>query len=63
MQIREHAFFFVPTKECLEQCHLRKFIRHYGYSYTLNSVYNEYVYNDIAVIAIEFHGPGHDASI
>ena len=22
-----------------------------------------YVYNDIPVIAIEFHGPGHDASI
>ena len=30
---------------------------------TLNSVYNDYVYNDIPVIAIEFHGPGHDASI
>ena len=29
---------------------------------TLNSVYNDYVYNDIPVIAIEFHGPGHDAS-
>ena len=25
--------------------------------------YNDYVYNDIPVIAIEFHGPGHDASI
>ena len=30
---------------------------------TLNSVYNDYVYNDIPVIAIEFHGPRHDASI
>ena len=30
---------------------------------TLNSVYNDYVYNDIPVIAIEFHGPGQDASI
>ena len=29
--------------------------------YTLNSVYNDYVYNDIPVIAIEFHG--HDSSI
>ena len=25
-----------------------------------NSVYNDYVYNDIPVIAIEFHGPGRD---
>ena len=24
---------------------------------------NDFVYNDIAVIAIEFHGPGHDASL
>ena len=30
---------------------------------TLNSAFNDYVYNDIPVIAIEFHGPGHDASI
>ena len=30
---------------------------------TLNSVCSDYVYNDIPVIAIEFHGPGHDASI
>ena len=30
---------------------------------TFNSVYNDYVYNDIPVIEIEFHGPGHDASI
>ena len=29
----------------------------------LNSVYNDCVYNDIPVIVIEFHGPGHDASI
>ena len=29
----------------------------------LNSVYNDYVYNDIPVIAISFYGPGHDASI
>ena len=29
---------------------------------TVNSVvYNDYVYNDIPVIAIEFHSPGHDA--
>ena len=32
-------------------------------STTLNSVYNDYVYNDTPVIAIEFHGPGHDVSI
>ena len=31
--------------------------------YTLNSVYNDYVYNDTPVIAIEFHVPGHNASI
>ena len=30
---------------------------------TLNSVYNDYVYYDIPVIAIEFRGPGHDARI
>ena len=30
---------------------------------TVNSVYNDYVYNDIPVIAIKFHGPGRDASI
>ena len=30
---------------------------------TLNSVYNDCVYNDIPVIPIEFHGPGHDANI
>ena len=30
---------------------------------SLNSVYNDYVYNDIPVIAIEFHGPGLDACI
>ena len=29
----------------------------------VNSVYNDYVYNDIPVIAIEFHGPGNDATI
>ena len=36
---------------------------HVSLANTLNSVYNDYVYNDIPVIAIEFHGPGHDASI
>ena len=30
---------------------------------TLTSVYNDCVYNYIPVIAIEFHGPAHDASI
>ena len=28
-----------------------------------STVYNDYVYNNIPVIAIEFHGPGHYASI
>ena len=34
-----------------------------GIRYTLNSVYNDYVYNDIPLMATEFHGPGHNASI
>ena len=31
------------------------------FTFTLNSVYNDYVYNYIPVIAIEFHGS--DASV